>query len=113
MKPSKGLIWAQVMIALMILECLVLIEVIFYDSEPGALSRNPYLKLYFIATIVTSVLQFVGILMVKTGHYKWGGIVQIAASAMHALEIEGIIGLVGGVKAYMYPQLLIEEKGTA
>lgn len=113
MKPSNGMIWAQIMGGLMIMESLVLVEVIFFDSEPGALSRNPYLKLYFFATVITCVLQFIGILMVKTGHYKWGGIVQIAASSIHALELEGIIGLIGGFKAYMYPQLLIEEKGTA
>lgn len=111
MKPSKGLIWAQIMMGLMVVESLVLIEVIFYDS-PGILTQNPYLKLYFIATVITCVLQFIGILLVNTGHYKSGGVLQITASAVHALEIEGIIGLVGGFKAFTYPTMLEEKKAA-
>ena len=39
----------------------------------------------------------------RTGRYRAGGTLQIIAALVHVPKVEGLIGVVGGVKALGYP----------
>lgn len=95
--------WALVMLALEAFECLVLVEVVFFDRpEVGLASGFNAVQLYFAFVALTLILQIVGIVLVLQGRYRAGGAFQIASSAIHVLKGEGVVGLVGGLKAYRY-----------
>jgi hypothetical protein len=47
-------------------------------------------QLYFGAVLITILLQLTGIVLVKRGKNKMGGIFQIVASAPHVLKLEGV-----------------------
>ena len=67
--------------------------------------------LFFFAGLgFLTLLQLVGILLVAAGRYRVGGVLQIVASAVHALDLIGLVGVVGGIKAYRYPERLAESR---
>ena len=108
MQTSKGLLLAWIMLVLMAAELLALSEVVFFDSkEMGEPSFG--LQLYFYVVLVTVLLQITGIILVKRGSFRVGGILQIIASAPHAIKLEGLIGIMGGLDAYDYPEELAQE----
>ena len=97
---SPGLTWATVMLVLEILECLVVGEVLFFDRAPG--SGFGAIGLYFCVVLATVLGQVAGILLVVRGQYRVGGLVQIVSSAIHVLKGEGLIGVIGGMRARAY-----------
>ena len=97
--PPKGLMWATLMLFFMLLEIGVLI-----DIERQYI--NAMMLFFFVGLGILALLQFVGILLVAAGRYRVGGVLQVAASAVHALDLIGMIGVVGGIKAYRYPERL-------
>ena len=102
-RPRPGLTWAFVMLALEAFECLVLIEVVFFDRPGiGLASGFNAVQFYFALVAITLLLQIAGIVLVWRGRYRAGGALQIASSALHVLKVEGIVGLIGGLKAYRY-----------
>ncbi len=59
-------------------------------------------------------LLFAGIFLVTAGHYRVGGVLQIVASAVHVLDLIGILDIFGGLAAYRYPARLAKlERGAA
>jgi hypothetical protein len=95
------------MLALEVLECLVLVEVMFFDRAPG--SGFGAIGIYFCAVLATVVGQVAGILLVRRGRYRLGGLVQIASSAIHVLKGEGLIGVIGGMRARAYARQIDES----
>jgi len=101
--PSRGLGWASVMLALILSECALLLEVVFFDSHrTGTGGGNVYVAIYLGLVALTALLQAAGIFLVVKGRYRVGGALQIAASCLHVLKGEGLIGVVGGLKARAY-----------
>jgi len=99
------------MLVLQLAESLVLMEVIFHDRpRTGLDSEWGLLDLYFAAIIATVTLQSLGILLVWLGRYRAGGVLQIIASAPHVVKLEGLIGIIGGLLAYRYPD--VQESST-
>jgi hypothetical protein len=99
-RVSRGLPWAFVMLALELAECLVLIEVVFSDRPRSGLATGfGLVELYFLLVIATFLCQIAGIVLVTKGRPRLGGILQLVSSAPHVLKVEGLIGIVGGVKA--------------
>ena len=97
---SNGLRWAYGMLLLEALELAVVGEVAFFDRT----SRGGFgaVELYFTLVAATLVGQVIGIVLVLKGRYRAGGTVQIVASAMHVLKGEGLIGVIGGMRARAY-----------
>jgi hypothetical protein len=99
---SKGYPWSIAMLALMIFEALALIEGLMRDSTSGwADLAASWLGIYLVVHATETVLLAAGILLVAAGRYRVGGVLQIACSAVHVPT--GVIGVVGGLKAYRYP----------
>jgi len=82
------------MLMLQLLELAALTEVVVARS-----AHNLALSIYLAVVATTVALQIAGIALVLVGRYRLGGILQIAASAVHVLKLEGIIGIVGGLTA--------------
>ena len=101
---SRGLGWATSMLALQAVEWLVLIHVLVYDqARPGlAAAGGGFLELYFRACSFSLFLQAVGIFSVVRGWHRTGGVLQLASCTLHLPKGEGIVGLVGGIKALRY-----------
>ena len=97
---SNGLRWAFVMLLLEVLELLVVGEVAFFDRPSGG--GFGAIELYFTLVAATLAGQVIGIFLVLKGRYQLGGTVQIASSAMHVLKGEGLIGVIGGMRARAY-----------
>ena len=75
---------------------------------------NTMMVLFFTGLGFLALLQFAGILLVTAGHYRVGGVLQIVAGAVHALDLIGVIGIFGGLAAYRYPERLAKlDRGTA
>jgi hypothetical protein len=95
MTPSKGLGWAYGMLGIEIAETLGL-------SEAALSSESPYVKAFWVLVLLTALLQVAGILCVRAGRYRAGGILQIVGSAPHVVKLDGIIGLIGGMHALRF-----------
>ncbi len=106
MTPPKGLMWAILMLFFMLIEIGVLI-----DIERQYI--NAMMLFFFAGLGFLALLQPVGILLVAAGRYRVGGVLQVAASAVHALDLIGIIGVVGGIKAYRYPERVAKSRPGA
>lgn len=99
------------MLFLDIVEGLVLIEIIFFDIPRAGFSFEfGVLELYFAASIVSVFIQVAGIVLVMRGWYRVGAIFQIVSSSPHVIKGEGLIGIIGGIKAYKYPELALAGK---
>jgi hypothetical protein len=105
-RPSNGLGWAFAMLAFMVLELLV-----FFDVR--AAGWNPAIRVIFAVKATFTAVQVAGIGLVAARLYRTGGVLQMIASAIHVLELLGIIGIIGGKKAYAYPRLVAAESATA
>lgn len=97
------------MFALMLIECLVLIDAFLSVEQRSAIMGNAILRSYFFVSLISCGIQLVGIVMVEKRWYRLGGILQITASVVHIWEIEGIVGILGGMDAYDYPAVLAES----
>ncbi len=105
--PSKGFAFSISMLVFMLIEIGVLA-----DIERQYI--NTMILLLFAGLGFLALLQFAGILLVTAGHYRVGGVLQIVASAVHALELIGLLGIFGGLAAYRYPERLAKlERGAA
>lgn len=96
------------MLALQVTECLVLIHILRYDLPRTELSAGGgIVEIYFWACTVTLLFQVTGVLLVLQERYRTGGIFQIASCLLHLPKGEGILGLIGGVKAIRYGRALV------
>ena len=103
-EPSKGTLWASIMLALIVIESLALTEVVFFDQSHASWSTGSgFLMPYFVICVTTLVLQLAGMRLVAVGRYRLGGVLQAVASSVHVVKVEGIIGIIGGLDAYRYP----------
>ena len=99
-QSPRGLPWAWIMFGIMSLEFLVLAEVLFSDrtKESWASGGNVVMLLFAISGL-TLILQGIGIALVLQGKTRLGGTIQMAASAVHVVKLDGVIGLYGGLLA--------------
>ena len=105
--PSRGLAFSIAMLVFMLIEIGVLA-----DIERQYIST---MMLFFFAGLgFLALLQVAGILLGTAGHYRVGGVIQLIASAVHALDLIGLIGIFGGLAAYRYPERLAKlDRGAA
>lgn len=75
-------------------------EVAFFDRA-GHVGFGA-IEIYFCLVAATLVGQVAGIVLVWRGRFRLGGLVQIVSSAMHVLKGEGLIGVIGGMRARAY-----------
>jgi len=103
-----GLTWAFASLFLDIIEVLVLSEIIFFDSFRSGLGQGwGLLEYYLMVMIGATIGQAIGIYMVSKLHwYRIGGIFQIVASSTQLIKVDGIIGVIGGLKAWRYGNAL-------
>jgi hypothetical protein len=99
-----GLRWAMASLFLDIIETLVLAEIIFFDSWRSGLGEGwGLLEYYWVVMIGATIFQAIGIgLVTQLGWYRIGGVLQIIASTTQVIKVDGLIGVVGGMKAYRY-----------
>ncbi len=105
---AVGLPWAVASLCLDIIEVLVLSEIIFFDSFRSGLDRGwGILEYYLMVMIGATIGQAIGIWMVSQKHwYRVGGMLQIIASTTQLIKVDGIIGVIGGLKAWRYGKAL-------
>lgn len=103
-----GLPWAFASLFLDIIEVLVLSEIIFFDSFRSGLGQGwGLLEYYLMVMIGATIGQAIGIYMVSKLHwYRIGGIFQMIASSTQLIKVDGIIGVIGGLKAWRYGNAL-------
>lgn len=100
---SNGLVWALISFALDLIEIVVLVEILFFDRPAfNGETGTGILHVYFAIMVAATVGQGSGVLLVTRGWYRLGGALQITSSAIQVFKIDGIIGVVGGVKAWRY-----------
>ncbi len=106
MNVSKGVGFSIAMLIIMILEFMVLLDI--HPEDWGQFSVGK--MAFFIYLVVAATIQVTGMFLVSKGSYKTGGVLQIVASGAHLLDLVGIIGILGGLAAYRYPERVAEEK---
>jgi len=111
---SNGLVWALISFVLDLIEVVVLIEILFFD-KPALSGDNGtgLLHIYFAVMLAATIGQGLGVLLVTRGWYRSGGAMQVVSSAVQVFKVDGIIGVVGGVKAWRYAANLGSEGRTA
>jgi hypothetical protein len=86
---------------------LVLVQIVFFDKlDLGVPFHWGFLEIYLVATLFMSLGQLAGIALVKRGYYLLGGYLQIISSGGQVLKVDGIFGVVGGLKALRYGRSL-------
>jgi hypothetical protein len=100
---SAGIPWAIASFVLDVIEVIVLLHIIVFDKPANGLSGNwGILEYYFAFTVAATAVQAIGLLMASKGWYRIGGLLQIVSSGTQVIKIDGIVGVIGGVKAYRY-----------
>jgi len=115
-KLIAGLRWAFSQLGLDVVELAALLHIMVYDRAHSVVAhdgRFDFFELYLTIIIACCVLQFLGIFLVNVKYYRLGGIVQILASAPNVVKGEGLIGVIGGIKAYNYPRTLRDADSNA
>ncbi len=109
-RAYPGMGWSAVCLVLHIAELLVLTEIVFFDSQRGGITHQPgLLEVYFVVTLLTTAGFAVGMWMVSQGRYHAGGLVQVVMIAVHVIKLDGIIGVIGGLKAMRYAREAAKE----
>jgi len=93
------------MLGLILFESLALTEIVFFD-RPSWSTGSSLVLAYFVICVATLFLQAAGMILVAVGRYRLGGVLQLIASSVHVLKAEGIIGVIGGIKACRYADQL-------
>ena len=107
---STGLSWAWVSFALDVVESLVLVQILFFDKpDMGVDFKWGIIEYYFVSTLFMSLGQLAGIALVSKGYYRVGGYCQIFSSVGQVIKLDGVFGVVGGIKALRYDQHLREQ----
>lgn len=95
-----------------IVEVAVLVEIIFFDKPRGGFEFSlGLLELYFVLTVLATIGQAVGVYLVTRRWYRTGGVVQIVSSAAQVVKLDGIVGVIGGLKAIQYARF--QERDVA
>lgn len=97
--PSKGLGYGFGMLAFMLGEI-----AIFAGVNPDRWTDSHLT--FLIGMGAAAAAQMLGMWLTYTGKYKIGGNLQIIASAMHIVDLMGVIGIVGGFLSRRYPDKL-------
>jgi len=104
-QQANGLNWAWASFFLDMVESLVLVQIVFFDKQEFGVDFHwGVLEIYFVATLFMSVGQLIGIALVTRGHYHLGGYFQVVSSAGQVLKVDGIFGVIGGLKALRYAE---------
>ena len=100
---TPGIRWALAMLLMMVGEVLVLLEVMLSDRRSSGIEPQfGGIEIYFCVVLTTVILQATGILLVRRARYRAGGALQMAASTLHLLKIEGLVGMIGGLRAWKH-----------
>ena len=100
MPLTAGLGWAYAMLGLEMVEWLALIHIRFMDLPLGMVPEGSgFFELYFAVATFCLACQWAGTVLVWKRWYRTGGVLQILSSLLHVPKGEGLIGLVGGIKA--------------
>lgn len=111
--PSNGVIWGLVSLALDLLEVIVLVEILYFDKAAfRGDGGSGLLQVYFYIMLAATAGQAAGVALAARSWYRLGGALQIVASAVQVFKVDGIIGVVGGVKAWRYPARTGMRKGA-
>ena len=106
-QPSSGLVWGVISLLLDLVEVTVLVEMIFFDQHRTGLSGGFGLfEVYFVFTLLTAIGQATGVILVTRKKYRLGGIFQIVSSGLQVIKLDGIFGVIGGIKAYRLSRYL-------
>ena len=106
--------WSLCCLGLHIIEILVLAEIVYFDRQRSGLNPDAsFLEIFFVATIVMTIGFTVGMWMTARGHYRLGGIVQIIMISPQVLKLDGIVGVIGGIKAIRYAKSRDKEINTS
>lgn len=109
-----GLRWAAVMLFLQVAEVIVLVEVIFFDRpRRGIHPQFGAIEIFFAIALASVIIQATGMLLVRRGLYRAGGALQIASSTVHLFKIEGLIGMIGGFRAWNHGRDTVASPSTA
>ncbi len=104
---AAGLPWAIASLVLDVIEVMVLTEIIFFDKPRSQIGSGVgFLEYYFAFTVAGTLGQALGVLLVTRNWFISGGILQIVSSATQVVKIDGIVGVIGGIKAYQYGRRL-------
>lgn len=104
-EQTDGLNWAWASFVLDVVESLVLIQILFFDKQQfGVAFEWGVLEIYFVMTLFMSIGQLIGIALVTRGRYRLGGYFQIVSSAGQVLKLDGVFGVVGGLKALRFAE---------
>ena len=102
-EQTNWLSWAWASFLLDVVESLVLIQILFFDKQQfGVTFEWGVLEIYFVMTLFMSIGQLIGIALVTRGQYRLGGYFQIVSSAGQVLKLDGVFGVIGGIKALRY-----------
>jgi hypothetical protein len=99
------------MLGLDFLEWTALLHIVFVELDASHI-HGTLIRAYFWVVSVSMLVQIAGAALVYFGWYRLGGILQIVSSSIHVFKGEGIIGIVGGVKAYRYPSQVAQLAGA-
>ena len=107
---SNGLPWAWVSFALDVVESLVLVQILFFDKpDMGVGFKWGIIEYYFVSTLFMSLGQLAGIALVSKGYYRTRGYCQIFSSVGQVIKLDGVFGVIGGIKALRYDQYLRDQ----
>ena len=78
----------------------MLTEIVFFDKPSAGFAwRWGLLESYFLLTVLASLGQAAGVLLVVGGRYRAGGWLQLVSSGIQVWKVDGIPGIVGGMRA--------------
>ncbi len=101
MQLTAGLGWAYTMLVLEIVEWVALLHIRVVDLPGGGLPTEAgFFEIYFALATFCLASQWLGVILVLLKWHRTGGALQILSCLLHVPKGEGLIGLVGGIKAF-------------
>ena len=86
-------------------------QILFFDKpDMGVGFKWGIIEYYFVATLFMSLGQLAGIALVSKRHYRIGGYFQIFSSVGQVIKLDGVFGVVGGIKALRYDMYLRKQR---
>jgi hypothetical protein len=76
---------------------------LLFDAWLAGSRVSRYVLYYFGVKVLVCVMHAVGMVLVAGGRYRLGGVLQMVAGVVHVPELVGLLGVMGGLAAYRYP----------
>lgn len=94
--PSRGLGYATGVLIFMWAEISI-----YAGVRPSQMTDSH--RLAIAAMVAIAFVQMLGMWLTSRGRHRLGGNLQIFASALHIVDVIGVIGIIGGVLSKRYP----------